>query len=101
TPSSWTPTSGTTGVPHLPVTRPTPYGWQLTGKGADVLSLKGVVAGYGGAHVLQDIDLACVDGTVTCIVGPNGAGKSTVLRVISGLLRSSAGEITMNGERLD
>jgi branched-chain amino acid transport system ATP-binding protein len=62
-----------------------------------VLSLKGVVAGYGGGDVLQGVDLECADGTVTCIVGPNGAGKSTVLRVISGLLRPSAGEITMNG----
>ena len=66
-----------------------------------MLSLKGVVAGYGGGNVLKGVDLTCADGTVTCIVGPNGAGKSTVLRVISGLLRSSAGEITMNGERVD
>jgi len=66
-----------------------------------MLTLKGVVAGYGGGDVLQGVDLSCADGTVTCIVGPNGAGKSTVLRVISGLLRSSAGEITMNDKRVD
>jgi len=65
------------------------------------LSLKGVVAGYGGGNVLQGVDLSCAEGTVTCIVGPNGAGKSTVLRVISGLLRSSAGEITLDGDRVD
>ena len=64
------------------------------------LSLKGVVAGYGGGNVLQGVDLSCAEGTVTCIVGPNGAGKSTVLRVISGLLKSSAGEITLNGDRV-
>ena len=62
------------------------------------LSLKGVVAGYGGGNVLQGVDLSCAERTVTCIVGPNGAGKSTVLRVISGLLQPSAGEITMNGD---
>jgi ABC-type branched-subunit amino acid transport system ATPase component len=62
-----------------------------------VLSLTGVVAGYGGGNVLQGVDLSCAERTVTCIVGPNGAGKSTVLRVISGLLRPSAGEITMAG----
>jgi len=65
-----------------------------------MLSLTGVVAGYGGGNVLQGVDLSCADGTVTCIVGPNGAGKSTVLRVISGLLRPNAGEITMNGRRV-
>jgi branched-chain amino acid transport system ATP-binding protein len=63
-----------------------------------VLSLKGVVAGYGGGSVLQGVDLECAKETITCIVGPNGAGKSTVLRAISGLLRLSEGEISMNGE---
>ncbi|GAA2107564.1 ABC transporter ATP-binding protein [Actinomadura alba] len=63
-----------------------------------MLSLKAVVAGYGGGSVLQGVDLECPKQTITCIVGPNGAGKSTVLRVISGLIRPSEGEISMNGE---
>jgi branched-chain amino acid transport system ATP-binding protein len=65
-----------------------------------VLSLKGVFAGYGGSHVLQDVDLECARGTITCIVGPNGAGKSTVLRVVSGLLTPSAGHVELDGERI-
>jgi ABC-type branched-subunit amino acid transport system ATPase component len=65
-----------------------------------VLTLSGVVAGYGGGDVLQGVDLACADATITCIVGPNGAGKSTVLRVISGLLRPSAGSVALDGEQL-
>ena len=65
-----------------------------------MLSLKAVFAGYGGGNVLQSVDLVCAEQTITCIVGPNGAGKSTVLRVISGLLRPSAGEITMDGEAI-
>jgi ABC-type branched-subunit amino acid transport system ATPase component len=68
---------------------------------AMLLSLSGVTAGYGGGDVLQGVDLACAEGTVTCVVGPNGAGKSTVLRVISGLLRCSGGTITMAGDRTD
>ncbi|HEX3003014.1 MAG TPA: ABC transporter ATP-binding protein [Angustibacter sp.] len=63
-----------------------------------MLELSGVVAGYGGGNVLQGVDLVCDRGTVTCIVGPNGAGKSTVLRVISGLLRPSSGQITLDGD---
>jgi ABC-type branched-subunit amino acid transport system ATPase component len=66
-----------------------------------LLSLSDVTAGYGGGNVLQGVDLACAEGTVTCIVGPNGAGKSTVLRVISGLLRPSEGTITMGGVRTE
>jgi ABC-type branched-subunit amino acid transport system ATPase component len=68
---------------------------------AMLLSLAGVTAGYGGGNVLQGVDLDCAEGTVTCVVGPNGAGKSTVLRVISGLLRCSAGTITMAGDRTE
>jgi len=61
------------------------------------LTLSGVTAGYGGGDVLQGVDFACEPGSITCIVGPNGAGKSTVLRVVSGLLRPRAGEITFGG----
>lgn len=63
-----------------------------------MLSLAGVMAGYGGGDVLQGVDLECPRGSITCIVGPNGAGKSTVLRVISGLLRPRAGEIVVDGQ---
>jgi ABC-type branched-subunit amino acid transport system ATPase component len=62
-----------------------------------MLALKGVVAGYGGGDVLQGVDLAVREGSITCIVGPNGAGKSTVLRTISGLLRPSQGTIEYGG----
>lgn len=58
-----------------------------------MLTLRGVRAGYGGGDVLQGVNFEIDPGTVTCIVGPNGAGKSTVLRVLSGLLRPSAGEV--------
>jgi ABC-type branched-subunit amino acid transport system ATPase component len=63
-----------------------------------MLTLSGVVAGYGGGDVLQGVDLDCPSGSITCIVGPNGAGKSTVLRVISGLLAPRAGEVVVDGQ---
>jgi branched-chain amino acid transport system ATP-binding protein len=66
-----------------------------------LLTLKGVVAGYGGGDVLQGVDLEVERGTVVCIVGPNGAGKSTVLRAVSGLLTPRIGEIHLDGERID
>jgi ABC-type branched-subunit amino acid transport system ATPase component len=58
-----------------------------------LLSLRGIVAGYGGGNVLQGVDLEVVEGSITCLVGPNGAGKSTVLRTISGLLQPTSGTI--------
>ncbi len=63
-----------------------------------LLELTGVRAGYGGGDILQGIDLSVEEGGLTCIVGPNGAGKSTVLRVVSGLLRPSAGSVHFKGE---
>jgi ABC-type branched-subunit amino acid transport system ATPase component len=63
-----------------------------------VLTLSGVVAGYGGGDVLRGVDLSCERESITCIVGPNGAGKSTVLRVVSGLLPVRAGTIHLDGE---
>ena len=65
-----------------------------------MLALTGVVAGYGGGAVLQGVDLVCDTGSITCIVGPNGAGKSTVLRVVSGLLPCSEGEVVLDDQRL-
>jgi ABC-type branched-subunit amino acid transport system ATPase component len=63
-----------------------------------MLSVRGVFAGYGGGDVLQGVDLEVPTGSVCCIVGPNGAGKSTVLRVVSGLLRCSEGEVELEGK---
>jgi ABC-type branched-subunit amino acid transport system ATPase component len=64
---------------------------------AALLELDGVTAGYGGARVLDRVDLAVERGSVTCVVGPNGAGKSTLLKAVSGLLRPWRGTITLDG----
>jgi branched-chain amino acid transport system ATP-binding protein len=65
-----------------------------------MLTLKGVVAGYGGGDVLQGVDIEVERASVSCIVGPNGAGKSTVLRAVSGLLQPRLGEIELEGAGL-
>jgi len=65
-----------------------------------LLELVAVRAGYGGGDILQGVDLTVDEGSLTCIVGPNGAGKSTILRVVSGLLRPSAGTVRFAGESL-
>ncbi len=62
-----------------------------------LLSLQNLVAGYDGSDVLKGVQLEVEKGSITCIVGPNGAGKSTVLRVISGLLKPRAGQVSFDG----
>lgn len=63
-----------------------------------MITLRNLVAGYGGGNVLQGVNLEVGPGELACIVGPNGAGKSTVLRAISGLLNISDGSIVLDGE---
>ena len=65
---------------------------------SDMLTMTGIVAGYGGGDVLQGVDIAVPKGSVACIVGPNGAGKSTVLKTVSGLLTPRLGEVHLDGK---
>lgn len=66
-----------------------------------MLSLKGVVAGYGDATVLRGVDLEILQGEIVALVGANGAGKTTLLRAISGLVQVDDGTIDLNGARID
>jgi branched-chain amino acid transport system ATP-binding protein len=66
-----------------------------------LLTMDGVVAGYGGGDVLRGVTFGVPAGGITCVVGPNGAGKSTVMRVISGLLKPRLGTVTLRGEKLN
>ena len=65
-----------------------------------LLAIKGVTAGYGNATVLRNVSLEVPKGALVSIIGPNGHGKTTLLRTISGMLRPTRGEITLNGQSL-
>ncbi|MGB8434605.1 MAG: ABC transporter ATP-binding protein [Burkholderiales bacterium] len=66
-----------------------------------MLSLAAVSAGYGGFQALFDVSLKVNAGESVAVIGPNGAGKTTLLRVISKLIEARAGEIRMEGRRLN
>lgn len=61
---------------------------------SDIVSLEGVSRWYGDVLGVSRVSLS-FDAGVTALLGPNGAGKSTLLRVIAGLLRPSAGRVTV------
>ncbi|MDZ4379794.1 MAG: ABC transporter ATP-binding protein [Parvibaculum sp.] len=66
-------------------------------KGAPLLSLDGLHAGYGAMEILHGVDLSVGAGQSLCLVGPNGAGKSTVLHSIFGFTKISAGRVSVAG----
>ncbi|MEP6870417.1 MAG: ABC transporter ATP-binding protein [Anaerolineaceae bacterium] len=66
-----------------------------------VLSVQGLVAGYGGITAVKGIDLEVNDGEIVTLIGSNGAGKSTTLRAISGLIRARSGAISFKSISID
>lgn len=66
-----------------------------------LLQAQSVTASYGDAQALFGIDLALEAGEVVALIGANGAGKSTFLKTLTGMLPPSAGEIRLDGERID
>ena len=63
-----------------------------------LIDLKDIVAGYGGAPILNGVNMAIDASDIGVIVGPNGAGKSTTLKAIFGLLAVTEGTVTFDGQ---
>ena len=59
------------------------------------LRVEGLCAAYGSIRALVDVSFELRPGEFAGVLGANGAGKSTLLKAISGLVRPSAGTITM------
>jgi branched-chain amino acid transport system ATP-binding protein len=66
-----------------------------------LLSVGGLVAGYGPVEVLRGIDLDVAAGEIVAVLGSNGAGKSTLNRTISGVLRAKRGSIRFAGSAIE
>ncbi|MBY6275644.1 ABC transporter ATP-binding protein [Symbiobacterium thermophilum] len=65
-----------------------------------MLELQGVSAAYGKIRALSDLTLTVPDGQIVTLLGANGAGKSSTLKVVTGLLRPSAGRVLFDGHDL-
>jgi branched-chain amino acid transport system ATP-binding protein len=60
-----------------------------------MLRIKNLEAGYGKLRVLKRISLHVDSGEIVTIIGANGAGKTTLLYTIAGIIKATAGEITL------
>ncbi len=67
----------------------------------ELLTLAGVHTHVGRYHILQGVDLAIAEGQTTMLLGRNGAGKTSTLRTIMGLWHASAGQIVLDGQRIE
>src|SRR5262245_58632890 len=77
-----------------------PRSWRRTCGGV-MLELADVVAGYGRLQVMRRVSLDVQPVEIVCLLGGNAAGKSTTLKTVLGLVRPSAGSVTLQGERID
>ena len=65
-----------------------------------MLEVGSLVAGYGNAQALWEVDLRVEDGEIVTILGPNGAGKSTLVNAISGLITPWSGTVALDARDL-
>jgi branched-chain amino acid transport system ATP-binding protein len=65
------------------------------------LSLRNVGKAFGNLEIIRGVNLEIAKGERHAIIGPNGAGKTTLFNLMSGRFRLSAGEILLNGTRVD
>ncbi len=65
-----------------------------------LLSISGLVAGYGKKTVVNGVDLDVHAGEIVTVLGHNGAGKTTLLRTVFGLIKARAGTVRFDGRAI-
>jgi ribose transport system ATP-binding protein len=66
-----------------------------------LLEMRGISKQFPGVQALKDVSIDLRAGEVLGLVGENGAGKSTLIKILAGDYRADAGEILINGRRVD
>ncbi|HEX9461645.1 MAG TPA: ABC transporter ATP-binding protein [Alphaproteobacteria bacterium] len=69
--------------------------------GGALLSVERLTKRFGGLTAVEDLALDLFPGEILALIGPNGAGKTTTFNLIAGVLRPSAGSITLGDVRID
>lgn len=62
-----------------------------------MIEIKGVSKKFQDKTIIHNLDLSIKKGEFYALIGPNGAGKSTLIKLLSGLLQPTKGEILLDG----
>ncbi|WFS63581.1 heme ABC exporter ATP-binding protein CcmA [Pseudodesulfovibrio thermohalotolerans] len=73
----------------------------MSDSGKPLLAVKRAAKFYGNKLVFKEVSFEVLPGRILLVAGPNGAGKSTLMRIMAGLSKPSAGEVTLNLEPED
>jgi ABC-2 type transport system ATP-binding protein len=65
-----------------------------------MIEVQDLVKTYGALKAVDGVSLSVAPGEIHGFLGPNGAGKTTTIRMVAGLLKPTAGRITINGHDL-
>lgn len=64
-----------------------------------LVEMRNIEKFYGRVHALRDVNLSIRKGEIVGLLGDNGAGKSTLIKVLSGAVPYTSGEIFINGRQ--
>lgn len=64
-----------------------------------IIKIKGLTKSYFKKKALNNLSLDIEQGRVVGILGPNGSGKTTMIKIITGILRESKGEVLIDGHK--
>ena len=67
---------------------------------SSLLSIKGLEKSYGSVVALKNANFEVNPGEIHALLGANGAGKSTLVKILTGVITSNSGTISLNGKQL-
>ena len=70
-------------------------------RGTPLVELRDISISFGGIRAVDHVTVDLYPGEVVGLLGHNGAGKSTLIKCLSGAYQADAGEIRINGEKVD
>lgn len=66
-----------------------------------ILKMQGISKQYGGIRALNNVTMELKEGEILCLLGENGAGKSTLMKIISGVVAPTSGDIYLNDQKIE